>query len=132
MRNAPLREYNRVASLLANTDRTVVDSGKIAVWAFGGGLAVLFGVLQSRVPWWPVHPLGLMLIPRWYMQLYMLNIFLVWFGKLLILKFGGILLYRRLRPVSYGLIVGYVFAVGCSLLIDLIWFTEAGHHIHTW
>ena len=43
-----------------------------------------------------------------------LDIFLVWLSKLLVLSFGGISLYRRVKPCCYGLIVGYVFAVGCS------------------
>ena len=42
----------------------------------------------------------------------------------------GIAMYRRAKPACYGLIVGYVFAVGCSFLVDLIWFPTGGHYIH--
>ena len=65
-----------------------------------------------------------------FVRLYVLDIFLVWMAKLLVLRFGGISLYRQVKPCCYGLIVGYVFAVGCSFIIDLIWFPAGGHYIH--
>ena len=65
-----------------------------------------------------------------YVRLYALDIFFVWLAKLMVLQFGGILLYRRVRPCCYGLIVGYLFAVGCSFLVDFIWFPTGGHYIH--
>ena len=65
-----------------------------------------------------------------YVRLYALCIFIVWLAKALVLRFGGIGLYRRAKPLSYGLIVGYVFAVGCSFIADAIWFPEGGHYIH--
>lgn len=132
MRGAPLREYNHMARLIGTTDRSVFDIGKMTVWLSGGVIAILFGIFQARLPWWPAHPLGLMLLARWHMQVYMMNVFVVWAAKSLILRFGGILLYRKMKPVAYGLIVGYIFGVGCAFLVDLIWFTEQGHMLHTW
>ena len=132
MRGVPLREYNRMASLIGNTDRSVLDPGKTTVWLLGSGMAIFLGVLQSRFSWWPAHPLGLMLLSRWHMQVYMMNVLVVWAAKSLILRFGGILLYRRVKPAAYGLMVGYVFGVGVAFLVDLIWFTERGHMLHTW
>ena len=53
-----------------------------------------------------------------YVRYYALCVFLVWLSKLFILSFGGISLYRRTKPCAFGLIVGYVFAAGCSFLLD--------------
>lgn len=127
---APVGMYEGIAKAVAETDRTVTDPGKIGVWVLGGVVAGVIQVMQSRFSWWPFHPLGVMLMSSGYVRLYVLDIFLVWLGKLLVLSFGGISLYRRVKPCCYGLIVGYVFAVGCSFLIDLIWFPEGGHYIH--
>ena len=127
---APVGMYEGIAKAVAETDRTVTDPGKIGVWVLGGVTAGVIQVMQSRFSWWPFHPLGVMLMSSGYVRLYVLDIFLVWLSKLLVLSFGGISLYRRIKPCCYGLIVGYVFAVGCSFLIDLIWFPEGGHYIH--
>ncbi|MDA0748672.1 MAG: hypothetical protein O2954_19310 [bacterium] len=127
---APQGLYNGVASLVADTDPSVTDPGKITVWLLGGLTAAAAVLLQSRFPWWPIHPLGVMLMFEWYVSIYLLNIFLVWLIKLTVLKFGGIALYRRMKPAAYGLIVGYVFALGCSFLVDFIWFPEGGHYVH--
>ena len=128
---APVGMYNGIAKVVTETSqRTVPDPSKILAWTTGGLVATLFTFLQSRFTWWPLHPLGLFLMFSGYVRLYVLDIFLVWLAKLVVLQFGGILLYRRLRPCCYGLIVGYLFAVGCSFIVDFIWFPEGGHYIH--
>ena len=127
---APVSMYEGLAKVVADTDPSVPDPGKVSVWALGGLVAWLIVLLQSRLPWWPVHPLGVMLMSSGYVRLYVLDIFLVWLAKLLVLRLGGIAAYRRAKPVCYGLIVGYVFAVGCSFAVDLVWFPEGGHYIH--
>ncbi|MDA0747811.1 MAG: hypothetical protein O2954_14915 [bacterium] len=127
---APVGMYEGIAKVIADTDRSVADPEKLAVWALGGLVAGASLMLQSRFAAWPFHPLGVMLMNNGYVRLYVLDIFLVWLAKLLILQFGGISMYRRVKPLCYGLIVGYVFAVGCSFFVDMIWFPEGGHYIH--
>ena len=128
---APVGMYNGIATVVTETSqRTVTDPAKISVWALGGVVSGLLTFLQSRFTWWPLHPLGLFLMFSGYVRLYALDIFFVWLAKLMVLQFGGILLYRRVRPCCYGLIVGYLFAVGCSFLVDYIWFPAGGHYIH--
>ena len=128
---APNEMYNLIATELSEK-RTVTDPGKIFVWLLGiGGSAVAIS-LQSWVSWWPIHPLGFMMMFDGYTRHHSFQIFLVWLAKLVVLRFGGIGLYRRLRPVAYGLIVGYVFATGCSFLVDVIWFPNEGHLVHSY
>ena len=57
-------------------------------------------------------------------------VFMVWVYKSLILKFGGVGLYRRGQPFFIGLMVGYAFAVFFSTLIDHIFFYGHGHVVH--
>lgn len=128
---APVGMYNGIAKVVAETsDRTVTDPSKIIVWAMGIGVALVLTILQSRISWWPVHPLGAMLMFDGYVRLYVLSIFLVWLSKLIVLRLGGIGVYRRTKPLSYGLIVGYVFAIGVSFIVDMIFFPSGGHYVH--
>jgi hypothetical protein len=122
--------YNAAATAINEALRTLPDPGKMAVWVTGGALAAALSFLQTRYAWWPLHPIGLVLQFNGYLQLYALTIFITWLLKLLILRFGGIALYRRARPFFYGLIIGYVLSVGLSCLVDAIWFPEAGHYVH--
>jgi hypothetical protein len=128
---APIDMYDGIAKVVTETsDRTVTDPAKIGVWVLGIGAAVFMTIMQSRVPWWPLHPLGAMLMFDGYVRLYVLCIFLVWLSKQIVLRLGGIGAYRRTKPLSYGLIVGYVFAVGVSFGVDMIFFPSGGHYVH--
>jgi hypothetical protein len=128
---APRGVYNGIAKAVAETsERSVTDPAKISVWLLGMVSAAVMTALQARVGWWPFHPIGMLLMFDGYVRFYVLDIFLVWGAKASILRLGGIHLYERVKPGAYGLIVGYSVAVGCSFIVDLIWFPTGGHYLH--
>ena len=53
--------FNRLAAKVLESDLTVFDSAKVGVCLFGAleVLLPMIGVLRNRLPWWPLHPLGL-------------------------------------------------------------------------
>ena len=51
-----------------------------------------------------------MLAHTWFAWQAWVSIFLGWLAKILILRYGGVRLYRAARPVFLGLIVGEVLA----------------------
>jgi hypothetical protein len=107
---------------------TTFDPQKVTVWLFGGAEAALLTYLRSRVSWWPIHPVALAFPPR----MYGFCLFLVWLVKLLVLRFGGVTLYRKSVPFWYGVIVGYVTGIGVSGVVDAIYFPHGGHFVHGW
>ena len=128
---APRGVYNGIAKAVAETsERTVTDPAKIGVWTIGMVSAALMTTLQARASWWPFHPIGLLLMFDGYVRLYVLDIFLVWGAKAVVLRLGGIMLYEKVKPGAYGLIVGYAVAVGLSFFVDLVWFPTGGHYLH--
>ena len=54
---------------------------------------------------------------------------IIWLIKVIILRVGGISLYRRAAPFFIGMIVGYTAALMVSMTIDLIWFPGQGHSL---
>ena len=56
-------------------------------------------------------------------------IFMAWLAKSLIIRFGGIDLYRRAAPFFIGLILGQFIGVGISFFVDLLFFYGNGHLI---
>ncbi len=126
---APRGMYNGIATVIAGP-RTVPDPGKIAVWLVGMGAAGAATLLQARVTWWPWHPIGLLMMFDSPVRVNTVGIFIVWLAKVMILRLGGIGLYRKAKPCCYGMIVGFVFAVACACVVDLIWFPDGGHYVH--
>ncbi len=77
--------------------------------------------MSYRCLWWPLHPLGLAASPiGWAMQVIWFSIFLGWLAKFIILKVGGLKLYRGARPVFLGLILGDCIMGGIWTIVGLI------------
>lgn len=123
-----------VNALVANlpyiegTKNYVFDPQKLGVWLFGAGEAAILTLLRARLSWWPIHPIAIAFPERRYAFCLML----VWLAKTIVLKIGGVGLYRRSLPFSYGAICGYLFGIAISSLIDAIWFPDGGHGVHGW
>jgi len=100
----------------------------------GIGGVVMAGLLfmRYRFVWWPIHPVGFTIASILPIRLSAFSIFLAWAAKAIILKIGGVKLYRTFRPFFFGLIVGAFFGVGISFVVDLIWFPGRGHEIYGW
>ena len=99
---------------------------------FGIGL-LIYSVLafcQYRFYWWPLHPAGLAVAPMWMIRHIALSVFVAWAIKSVILRYGGIGLYRQARPFFIGLIAGFFLGVGLSFVVDIVWFFGMGHPIH--
>jgi hypothetical protein len=99
---------------------------------FGIGLLAysVLAVCQYRFYWWPLHPVGLTVAPMWMIRHIALSVFVAWAIKSVMLRYGGIGLYRAARPFFIGLITGFFLGVGVSFVVDVIWFFGMGHYIH--
>ena len=105
---------------------------RLMVFGIGGGIMVMLTFLHYRLPWWPLHPIGFPVAFAWTTQLSVFSIFLVWGFKAILLKMGGVTLYRKWQPFFLGLLTGYALAVTLSFVIDVIWFPGQGHSVHDW
>ena len=57
------------------------------------------------------------------------SIALGWLLKLVVMRYGGVVLYRALRPFFLGLILGQISCAGFWMLVDV--FTGmVGNYIH--
>ena len=99
------------------TSPAVFDPQRLLVWVIGGMEAGLLSFLGSRFSGWPLHPIALAFPTG-----YGFSIFLIWLPKYLILRFGGVSLYRRSVPFWYGVVVGYLVGLAVSTVVDIIWF----------
>lgn len=97
----------------------------------GIGVFTLVSFLRYQFAWWPLAPIG-MVVPPTHAVHSMFSIFIAWGIKSIILRIGGVDLYRRCRPLFLGLLVGHALGVLLSFVVDQIWFPGQGHHTHSW
>lgn len=102
---------------------------KLGYFGIGAFAMSILTFLQYRIPWWPLHPIGLAVASLWMIRRQATSIFIGWAAKSLIMRFGGIELYRKAAPFFIGLIVGQFTGVGISFIIDMIFFPGNGHPV---
>ena len=102
---------------------------KLSYFGIGAVGMALLTFMQYRFPWWPLHPVGLAVASIWMVRRQAISIFIGWAAKSIIIRFGGIELYRKGVPFFIGLILGQFLGVGISFIIDMIFFPGNGHPV---
>ncbi|MFW6162230.1 MAG: DUF6785 family protein [Planctomycetota bacterium] len=91
---------------------------KMGFMGIGAAVMSVLMLCRYRFPWWPIHPAGLavgLTHPTFHVWF---SVFIAWLVKVLILKLGGIALYRKTRPFFLGMILGAFTTAGVWLVID--------------
>ena len=83
-----------------------VDAGGIAFTALGLVLTCFLAFMRARYVWWPLHPIGYAMANTAIWGQLPFPFFIAWATKALVLRYGGMRLYRRSLPLFLGLIVG--------------------------
>ncbi len=78
--------------------------------AVGAATTVLLAAARIRWTWWPFHPAGFAVSGSWSMALFAPSIFISWFLKSLILRYGGLSAYPRASRFFIGLVMGEFLA----------------------
>ena len=97
----------------------------------GAAVMGLLTLLRYRISGWPLHPIGFTVGCTYFTQQTFVSVFIAWLCKFLVLRFGGVMVYRQMRPLFIGLLVGYAVGVTLSAVIDIFWFPGRGHYIHS-
>jgi len=108
----------RIYEMVTNPSRFDIN-GLLGLLA-GAVVAVTLGVLRLRLWWWPLHPFGYLAANCWGMHWYWQAFFVGWLLKTLVVRYGGLQLYRRMVPLMIGLLVGDQVGVGLRVLLTII------------
>ncbi len=102
-----------------------------AGWAaFGAGVMSLLAWLRYRFAWWPINPIGFPVGVVFKVRWVVLPLFLGWLCRLGLSSLGGVSLVRRARPAFLGLMMGWFFGAGLSVVVDALFFFGSGHVIY--
>jgi len=86
-----------------------------------GALGVVFlSLMRQRFWWWPFHPLGFVMGATYPMVLLWFSVLLGWLMKWTTLRFGGISMYNKLRPIFLGMVLGEYLAGSIWLIVSAI------------
>ena len=84
----------------------VPDYGGIAFTALGFAATCLLAFMRARYAWWPFHPAGYAMANTVLWGQLPMPFFIAWATKSLVLRYGGMRLYRQSLPFFLGLIIG--------------------------
>lgn len=110
--------YDRLASWIQNP----TDPEWPVVWAILVGFfsAGFLQFMRLRVAGWAFHPLGFAVSGSWEMNLVWMPLLIAWVLKTLLLRYGGLKVFRQALPFFFGMIMGQ-FVVGSLLNIISIY-----------
>jgi hypothetical protein len=90
-------------------DNPRLPDGTRAAWmGLGAGITLLLTAARQRLLWWPFHPLGYVMSATATSHAFWSHYFVAWLVKVVVLRYGGMRLYRRVLPFVFGLILGDV------------------------
>lgn len=108
-----------------------LQAGKALPVGWQGPVFLLVGIVVTAALVWSranvvgfaLHPLGYALCSSWTMIIFWFAAFVAWSCKTLILRYGGMKLYRQARPLFLGMILGEfsvaLFWAVASALLDM-------------
>ena len=95
------------------------EGPNLSGWIHKGlGATVMTGLMmaQRRWVWWPFHPLGYPISVGFRTMFF--SVFVAWLCKTVVLRYGGVTLFNRLKPFFVGLVLGSAVVGGTWVVID--------------
>jgi len=114
-----LNDGGRVISFLTDPNLSSTDVNGLIAMLAGAVVAVVLGWLRLRFWWWPLHPVGYLASNTWGSHWWALPFFIGWLCKALVVRYGGLRLYRVSVPLAIGLIVGDLLNGGVWAVVSL-------------
>lgn len=120
-----VRFYDLISQWINNATRV----SEVEVLFFASGVVVMLLITAARyvLYWWPLHPIGMVVVASAPIGNAFLPIFLAWLIQTILLRIGGGRLYRKAQPLFIGILTGYLVGQGLSMLIDSLWFPDSPH-----
>jgi hypothetical protein len=117
--------YENIYRLIATTTTT---GNWVFIFALAGALVMLLLVTcYHRLYWWPIHPIGYLTAYSSAMRILWVSFFIGWACNALCMRYGGIVLFKKLQFFFIGLIIGDFLMGGGWALVGL--FTDVSYQV---
>ncbi len=79
----------------------------VMIFSLAGAVIMLMLVIcYYRFYWWPVHPIGYLMTYSSAMRILWVSFFIGWLCNVICMRYGGVVLFKKLRYFFIGLIIG--------------------------
>ncbi|HHO48273.1 MAG TPA: hypothetical protein ENN06_07445 [Desulfobacteraceae bacterium] len=120
-----LNVYENVVRL----NETGVEAGNwVRIFSAAGAAVMLILVIcYHRFYWWPIHPIGYLTAYSSAMWILWFSFFVGWLCNAISMRYGGVVLFKKLRLFFIGLIIGDLLMGGTWAIIGL--FSDASYQV---
>jgi hypothetical protein len=109
--------YDNVYSL---AESPIKPGEWVLIFSIAGAAVMLVLVIcYHRFYWWPIHPIGYLTAYSSAMRILWFSFFVGWACNALCMRYGGVVLFKKLRNFFIGLIIGDFFMAGTWAIIGL-------------
>ena len=112
----PLEQFGRLATWLQAPSSPNYQANLAALFGF----ALFLAGMRLRFLGWPFHPIGFAISGSWSMNLVWMPLLVAWLAKVMILRYGGLRLYKQAVPFFLGLILGQMIVGSFWSLLGII------------
>lgn len=119
------RVHENVGNLLNHPEEP--KSWSMLFTIVGGVVMAVLALGYHLFIWWPVHPIGYLVTYSSAMQILWFGFFVGWLCNTLVLRYGGVTLFREVRRLFIGLVVGDMVMAMAWLIVGL--FTPVSYHV---
>ena len=93
------------------------DAGGMLGIGIGVAFTMFLAYMRTLYVWWPFHPVGYCMSNTFTSYNLWTPFFIAWLAKVVLLRAGGMKLYRRALPFFFGLIAGDFLGGGLTTLV---------------
>lgn len=106
---------------------TQISQLEVIYLGSGGVLTFIMIIGRYLFYWWPLNPIGFVVAASTPIRVAFFPFLLAWLIQVVLLRIGGVRLYRSVQPLFLGMLVGYVLGAAVSYLVDGLWFIDQPH-----
>lgn len=125
LRNTGNLFYDLVVKWMKNA--TQVTTLEILFLAAGMAVSALLALGRYLFYWWPLNPIGFAIGASAPIRGLAFTLFVAWLVQVILLRIGGVRLYRKAQPLFLGILVGYVVGVLAAYIVDTLYFPDTPH-----
>ena len=122
--HAPVQFFRENAPFMTGGQDAPIPSYRPLFLGLGFLIALLLAWARSVFVGFPLHPLGFAMCATWGVVVLWFSMLVAWLIKAPLLRYGGMALYRRVRPFFLGMIFGEFFSAAVWALLALLFRVE--------